>query len=213
MSETPPAEYEITLLRHGESVGNAEGYHQGQSDFPLTARGRHQAQALAKRWAAENKIFDYVIASPQSRARQTAEIIAGTLKLEIEFDEVWMERDNGQYAGLRHEVAREKFPYPDFVPIYERIGHTGESEWELYLRGGRAIQSLIHRPPGRYLVVSHGAILNMTLRAAFGIAPQANFQGTRFCFRNSAFATLQYVPDRHTWLVEGLNDQSHWAAQ
>jgi len=202
--------FKITLLRHAESVGNADGYHQGQSDFPLTERGRAQARALAKYWKLQGKVFDHCIASPQSRARETAEIVAGALALEIEYDPVWMERDNGVYAGLKQDEARQRYPYPDFQPLYERIGQTGESEWELYLRGGRAIQSILHRETARYLIVSHGAILNMTMRALIGVSPQANYQGARFRFRNSSYVTLTFRPDVHEWMVHGVNQRPHW---
>lgn len=202
--------FTITLLRHAESVGNANGYHQGQAEFPLTKRGQKQAQALAKYWQSQEQVFDHCIASPQSRTRETAEIVAGELNLEIEYDPVWMERDNGIYAGLHQDEARQRYPYPDFQPMFERIGQTGESEWELYMRGGRAIQSVLHRQPGRYLIVSHGAILNMTLRALLGIQPQANFQGARFKFRNTAFVSLTYRPNIHQWLVLGINQRPHW---
>ncbi len=85
--------FNITLLRHGESVGNAEGYFQGQSDFPLTERGRAQARSLAARWKREKKEFDYIIASPLVRAHETAEIIAEALKHPIdETNTLWMER-------------------------------------------------------------------------------------------------------------------------
>jgi 2,3-bisphosphoglycerate-dependent phosphoglycerate mutase len=206
--------YHITLLRHAESVGNANGYHQGQAEFPLTERGQAQALALAEYWQSQGVSFDHCIASPQSRTRETAEIIAGVLGgLQVEYDPVWMERDNGVYAGLHQDDARERYPYPAFQAIYQPIGQTGESEWELFMRGGRAIQSVLHRPPARYLIVSHGAILNMTLRALLGIAPQANFQGARFRFRNTAFVTLTYRPDRHQWIVHGVNQRPHWLDQ
>ena len=91
--------YQITLLRHAESIGNANGYHQGQAEFPLTDRGRLQAQALATYWQDHGTTFDQIIASPQSRTRETAEIIAAALQKQIEYDPVWKERDNGVYAG------------------------------------------------------------------------------------------------------------------
>jgi 2,3-bisphosphoglycerate-dependent phosphoglycerate mutase len=211
MSEKQSDIYHITLLRHAESVGNANGYHQGQAEFPLTERGQLQAQALAQYWQSKQKAFDFCVASPQSRTRQTAEIIAESLDLKIEYDPVWKERDNGVYAGLHQDEARERYPYPDFQPLYQRVGQTGESEWELYLRGGRAIQSVLHRSPAQYLIVSHGAILNMTVRALLGITPQANFQGPRFRFRNTAFITLTYRPDHHQWMVHGINQRPHWS--
>jgi broad specificity phosphatase PhoE len=203
--------YHITFLRHAESVGNADGYHQGQTEFPLTECGRAQARALAEYWNSKNMLFDFCISSPQSRARETAEIVAAALGLKIEFNPVWMERDNGHYGGLLQDEARQLYPYPDFQPLYEPIGQTGESEWELFLRGGQAIQSVLHRLPARYLIVSHGAILNMTMRALMGIPPQANFQGARFKFRNSSFATLTYQPDVHEWLLHGVNQRPHWS--
>lgn len=212
MSSTPSNSpvYHIILLRHGESIGNAEGYHQGQAEFPLTEKGRLQAHSLAKYWLKEGQVFDQAIASPQSRAKETAEIIATALVVPLEFDEVWMERDNGEYAGLHHTEAAEKYPQPDFIPNYEPIGNYGESQWELYLRGGKAVQSLIHRPPGRYLVVSHGGLLNMVMYAILGITPPPNFHGPRFRFRNTAYVSLSYYPERHVWYVHGVNQRDHW---
>ena len=78
MAETKS--YDFVFLRHGESVGNAEERFQGQSDFPLTETGREQARALADRWLKEGMKFDLVVTSPLSRAKETAEIIAGKLE-------------------------------------------------------------------------------------------------------------------------------------
>src|SRR4030066_1328937 len=100
----------ITLLRHAESQGNFEGRHQGQADFPLTERGRAQANALVERWMAESKQFDQVISSPLARARETSEIIASGLNTPLEFDALWMERNNGMMAGLSPEEVRQTLP-------------------------------------------------------------------------------------------------------
>jgi 2,3-bisphosphoglycerate-dependent phosphoglycerate mutase len=205
-----PGRYHITLLRHGESVGNAEGKHQGQSDFPLTPKGEAQARALAERWLKENTTFDLIISSPLSRALGTAQILANTLHIPLEFNPLWMERNNGLLAGLRPEEAIITYPRPPFIHPYLPIGQTGESQWELFLRAGTAIQDLLHHPPGKYLIVSHGGILNMVLYAILGITPQANFYGPRFRFGNTAFATLSYTPNEHKWYVHGVNDQAHW---
>jgi len=202
--------FTITLLRHGESVGNANDYYQGQSDFPLTEKGRQQAEALAQRWNNEAVIFDRIISSPLARARQTAQIIASGLKSPLEFNSDWMERNNGVLDGLKAQEAAIRYPRPDFIHPFQPIGFSGETQWELYLRAGRAVQGLLHRSPGSYLVVSHGGLLNMVLYVALSIVPQANFQGPRFRFNNTAFARLKYTPGQHDWLVERLNDRSHW---
>jgi 2,3-bisphosphoglycerate-dependent phosphoglycerate mutase len=192
---SPASCYTIILLRHGESIGNVEGFHQGQVDFDLTPRGVAQVKALLRRWKRETVTFDLVIASPLKRASQTAELIAQALQVTLQFDPDWMERDVGLLGGLRPEEAEEVAPRPPFMHPYQAVGETGESQWELYLRAGRAVQNLLKNPPGRYLVVSHGGILNLAFYAILGIAPQANFTGPRFRFANTAFATLTYRPD------------------
>jgi broad specificity phosphatase PhoE len=202
--------YTVILMRHGESVGNAEGLHQGQSDFPLTENGRAQSRALAQRWKATNRRFNGIITSPLERALQTAEIIGNVLETPIEPEALWMERDNGLLAGLRPKEAVQVSPRPAFIHPYQPVGETGESQWDLYLRGAQAVSKLIAHPPGSYLVVSHGGILNLAMYAILGIPLQANFTGPRFRFDNTAFATLTYRPNEHKWTVYGMNDRSHW---
>jgi len=203
--------YKITFLRHGESVGNADGYFQGQGDFPLTERGREQVRALAARWLAEKRQFDHVIASPLSRARETAEILVEALGMEIErIDPIWMERHNGELTGLKHKEGRKTFPQPPFQNPYQSFGGSGEGDAELYLRASRALHGILSGEPGRYLIVSHGAILNNTIKAVVGITPQASYQGAQFRFENAAFAQVTYLPDYHRWYIEGINDRHHW---
>jgi broad specificity phosphatase PhoE len=205
-----PSRYHIVFLRHGESVGNAEDRFQGQYDFPLTETGQAQVRALAERWRAEGVAFDLAVSSPLMRARQTAEAITDALDIPLEFDPLWMEWNNGVMAGLTTEEANDRDAWPPFVHPYLPIGQTGESRWELYLRAGQGLQKLINHPPGRYLVVAHGGVLNMVLYAILGVALQANFQGPSFRFHNSAFATCVYNPAIHRWYVWGLNDHAHW---
>lgn len=203
----------ITLLRHGESVGNAESRWQGQAEFPLTERGRAQARALAERWKKEKMHFDFVISSPLSRAKETAEIIASALNLNIEFEELWLERHNGQFSGLTAQEVQDNFDQPDFYTPYDSVGGDGEGDWELFLRAGQALHNLLKREPARYLIVSHGGLLNQVMHAVVGVAPQANDSGTRFRFNNTAFARLIYSPNQHRWTVDALNDHAHWQGE
>ncbi len=208
--DSRPQPFHITLLRHGESVGNAESRWQGQSDFPLTDTGRAQVRALADRWRRENQKFDFVISSPLLRARETAEVIASALNLEVELDPLWVERDNGDFSGLTADEVRQNFQHPPFYTPYDSVGGDGEGDWELFLRAGQALHSLLKREPGRYLIVSHGGMLNQVMHAVMGLAPQANNAGTRFRFENTAFAQLIYFPHQHRWVIDKLNDHAHW---
>ncbi|MCK6581597.1 MAG: histidine phosphatase family protein [Anaerolineales bacterium] len=202
--------FHITLLRHGESVGNAESRWQGQADFPLTDVGREQAKALAERWKREKVRFDFVISSPLSRARETAEIIAAQLGLLVEFDPLWLERDNGEFAGLTAHEVRSNFSHPEFTTPYDSVGMDGEGDWELFLRAGQALHDLLKREPARYLIVSHGGLLNQLMHAIVGIIPQAHNSGASFRFSNTAFAQVIYSPNQHRWMIDKLNDHNHW---
>jgi broad specificity phosphatase PhoE len=210
-SPNPDSEvYEIILVRHGESVGNAEGRHQGQQDFPLSETGKAQARALAERFQQEGRHFDLILTSPLRRAFQTAGFLAKALDTPMETAALWMERDAGLLSGLRPEEASKIAPRPDFFHPYRPIGETGESQWALYIRASQAILDLFTLPAGKYCVVSHGGILNMALYAILGIPVQANFSGARFQFQNTSFTELSYRPESHQWTVLGFNDRGHW---
>jgi len=197
------------FLRHGESTGNAENRHQGQADFPLTDAGVRQARELTQTWKSRERKFDRVISSPLSRAKETAEILSAGLGFEIEYDPIWMERDNGELAGLLHEKALQILPPPDFIPLYEPIASTGESQWELFLRAGSALNKLVKFPPGDYLVISHGGFLNMVMHALIGLVPQPNFQGPNFRFSNTGYTTARYQPKNHNWVILEHNNTNH----
>ncbi len=208
MTEKPV--FHITLLRHGESVGNAENRLQGHADFPLSDAGREQARKLAARWKAEGVKFDCTIASPLLRALETAQIISEALGIpNFETDPLWMERDMGLRAGLTMAEIRAQFPEQEFVNPYESWSENGESEWELYLRGGQALHKLLQRPPARYLVVSHGAILNKVFYSILGITPQPNYQGAHFRLGNTSFSIFRYNPQSHHWRVDVIGDTYH----
>jgi 2,3-bisphosphoglycerate-dependent phosphoglycerate mutase len=202
--------YRITFLRHGESVGNARGYFQGQKDYPLNETGLAQVHALAARWKDEKVKFNLVLSSPLSRARQTSEIIAAAMNTPVELDPLWMERDNGKLAGLKHDEGQRRYPQPDFTNIYQPFAGTGEGDWQLYMRAGQSLHKLLSRTPGSYLIVSHGGLLNQLMYAILGIIPQANYSGARFRFANTGFAVFIYYPDEHRWQVETINDHAHW---
>lgn len=203
--------YRITLVRHGESVGNAEDRLQGHADYPLSERGRAQALALAQRWKAEAVTFDHVIASPLSRALETGQIIAAALGIASPAtDPLWIERDTGNCSGMAWDEIQKKNPEPDFANPADSIAASGEGDGALYTRGGQALHSILQGLPARYLVVSHRAILNMVLYSILGIAPQPNFQRTRFRLENGSISRFRYFPMVHRWQVDVIGDRSHW---
>jgi broad specificity phosphatase PhoE len=208
MSSPEKPVYQFTFLRHGESVGNAQSRWQGQSDYPLTEKGRAQATALAERWKSEGMKFDLAITSTLMRAKETAEIIASTLNVNMETDNIWLERAIGEMEGLTADEVRQK-PRPPYVTPYDPVGGDGEGDWALYLRAGQALHGLLRRPAGSYLIVSHGGLLNQLMNAIIGVAPHVDPSGVRFRFENTAFARVFYFPHQHRWSIDTVNDRGH----
>ncbi len=206
MTETKS--YDFVFLRHGESVGNAEARFQGQADYPLTDTGRLQAQALAERWAREGMQLDLAVTSPLARARETAAIIARALHVPVEDDPIWMERNAGEMAGLTREEALAQWPGAETRTPYDPFGQSGEGDWELFLRAGTAVHQLLRRPPGRYLIVTHGGLLNKVMYAVLGIPVQTHSHGPGFRFGNTGFAVFRYLPVRHQWRMLRLESPS-----
>lgn len=208
MSQNDRPVYHFVFVRHGESLGNVQSRWQGQSDYPLTERGRAQARALADRWQAEGVKFDLILASPLVRARETAEILSSALDAKVEIDPILLERFAGDMEGLTPDEVR-RLPQPPYITPYDPVGGEGEGDWALFLRAGQALHSLLRRPPGSYLIVSHGGLLNQLMNAIIGIAPHVDPSGVRFRFENTAFARVTYFPPQHRWAIEALNDHAH----
>ncbi len=204
---------EITLLRHGRSRADDENVIEGRYDSPLSIVGREQAEKLADRWLAENIKFDSIIASTLTRAVDTAQIIANTLNLQVELEPEWMEWDNADGAGLTRVKADELFPIPATTTPYTQIFKTGESTLEIHRRAGWALEKLIRRGVGQYLVVSHGGVLNAALKNIVGVMPQYGSSGVHFEFSDTGFAQVSYRSGHHLWTVKTINDTQHLKKQ
>jgi probable phosphoglycerate mutase len=96
------------LIRHGESEGNRQWRLQGQHQFPLTERGRCQAQAVAARLA--HWPIAAVYSSPLRRASETATTIGEALGLVAKELPGVQEYDFGELSGLTWQEIRERAP-------------------------------------------------------------------------------------------------------
>lgn len=149
------------FLRHGETDWNAQNLSQGNIDIPLNANGIAQAHAAAAR--LRHRGITTIIASPLSRARDTAQITADLLGLDVGFDE-----------GLR-EVSfgvQEGKPMSDWFTDWVEGRATpedAESFCDLRKRAVAAINRALVQP-APVLIVAHGALFR-ALRAAMGLEP------------------------------------------
>jgi phosphohistidine phosphatase len=70
----------IFILRHGIAA-EREDWHKDDSLRPLTSDGEKQLRKVARAFKKMELDFDLIASSPYERAKKTAEIIAGNLKL------------------------------------------------------------------------------------------------------------------------------------
>jgi broad specificity phosphatase PhoE len=201
--------YHIYLLRHGRSLGNENGFLQGQQDVPLTDEGRSQAILLAERWSEDQVRFDLIITSPLSRASETADIIARKLGCPVEQDALLMERNVGSLSGVkvnRHEDLADNLK---MTSPYRSFGGDGEGDWQLFLRAGQVLSNLMQRDPGSYLLVSHGGLLNQLTHAILGIPPGPRHKGIGFGMDNTGYSYFKYYLNDHQWSVRTINNIDH----
>ena len=124
----------LILVRHGESVANAQGLLLGRTDAELTESGREQvaaARGLLTAPVAE------VRSSPLSRALDTAALLA--LGPPVTVDERWVEVDYGEFecqplGGIPAEVWQRWRADRDFRPA------GGETLAEVDAAGGRCLR-------------------------------------------------------------------------
>jgi broad specificity phosphatase PhoE len=146
----------LLLVRHGETDWNAAGRLQGHTDRPLNEYGHRQARELADRLAGDG--IQAVYASDLSRARETAEIIAGRLGLEVITDPDLREKNWGSWEGLTSDERA-------------RVEFEGESTEEHRERVLRAVKRIVEAHPGeRVVVVTHGGSLRRIQAAVSGVA-------------------------------------------
>jgi ribonuclease H / adenosylcobalamin/alpha-ribazole phosphatase len=97
------------LLRHGQTALSVERRFAGRGDAPLTEVGQQQAAAAAFRLQARGGI-DLVVSSPLSRARTTAEAVAGATGAGLVIDDDLAETDFGDWEGLTFSEVMKRWP-------------------------------------------------------------------------------------------------------
>ncbi len=166
----------ILLVRHGETEWNRERRHQGRLDSPLTERGVAQAGAIGRLLARLPEAASApLVASPQGRARRTAQIIreelGGTATLRI--DKRLREHSVGSWDGLTYDEIEARLP-----GVFD-----GEGSHDWYFRApdaenypafaGRVGQWLAEQDEAAPLIVVAHGLVSRLLRGLYAGLPRA----------------------------------------
>ncbi|MBA2238140.1 MAG: histidine phosphatase family protein [Lysobacter sp.] len=202
---------QIMLARHGETAWNAEGRYQGQEDIVLSPVGLAQARALGER--LRDVPITRAVASPLSRARQTAEFALGERDLPLTLDPGLMEIAHGTWEGLLASEIRERdperlrawrdTPHEVLMPEGESLQHVFDRAWPALARAAEGLGD-----DDTLLVVAHDAVNRVLLCRMLDI-PLAKLWGFR-----QAPTTINLLEGQdvdHLEVVR-LNDCSHHTA-
>lgn len=186
----------IFLVRHGETDWNLAGRLQGSNDIPLNDLGREQAADTARvidRLSGDPLPLAYV-ASPQSRASQTMQIMRAELGLppdDFRREPRLREIHFGRWEGYSWPELRRRDPASlalrDADP-WNYVPPGGENYVMLCERVIAAINELDRDT----VVVSHGGVVRAMLHKLAGMPPEQAVdlpvrQGAVYLIEDGAF--------------------------
>ncbi len=197
----------VLLIRHGETEWNTLGKFQGCTDIALSKEGIKQAELLKDRL---NGGFDYIYASPLSRAFETANIIASVTDKKVTVANDIREINFGEWEGLTvHEIAEnypEKFKVWRTDKIESKICGGDLSILNAANRAKNCILNLINEHKGKKIaIVAHGGIIKAAL---IGIFEWDMTMYHKMALGNTCINTLTFDKDLIPALVS-LNDTNH----
>ncbi|MGD0560692.1 MAG: histidine phosphatase family protein [Streptosporangiaceae bacterium] len=162
----------LVLLRHGQTIWNAEHRFQGQSDIPLDETGEAQAERSARLLAALSP--DLIVSSDLVRAMSTAAPLAALTGLTVTLDKGLRERFGGAWEGLTDTEIDERYPREraTWDPPGGELTMAVADRVHAALR--RVADTLDQNGGDLAVVVSHGAALRLGMERMLGL-PDEHF--------------------------------------
>lgn len=200
----------ILLIRHGQSLGNAERRFGGHSPTPLSELGRAQAEATARALTFER--VSAIYSSDLLRAVETAAPLARATGLEVNQTDAFRERNVGRMEGLTFEEAAERHPDEYAALLRRDFDHVllgGESYRQLLDRASseldRAIQN--HRG-GTVALFSHTGTICILALHLMGALDSPSLRPVWIASRNCGVTRFEI---QHGGLIRvtSINDTCH----
>jgi len=154
----------VYLIRHGETDWNVEQRCQGFSDIPLNAKGKQQAEALAK--SLSRTEISAIYSSTLKRANETASIIAKYHGVTVQTTPALRELNQGEFEGLTLTELVQN--HSDFLEGWFRDPAdlkipNGESLRDMQTRAWAKLEEIIgNNSDGTIVIVGHN-LCNLVL--------------------------------------------------
>lgn len=179
----------LYFTRHGQTIWNVENKICGATDIALTDLGRQQAEELGLRIASDLAAglihIDSIVASPLSRAYDTASIIASKTGLPLRKDERITEQNFGRYESTPRDGAEFAAQKEIFVNSFS----TGET----MLRVAQRVYNLLDEIKSGdevCLIVAHNGIARI-VNSYFN--DMSNKEFAAFGIRNCELISYDFI--------------------
>lgn len=178
------------------------GRFNGSLDFPLTERGKIQAEKTAE-YLDKFKI-DKAYSSDLLRAKETAEIIAERQKLEITVRKALREIDGGDFEGVAYEELYERFP-AEFKIWRNDLGNckcpNGESIRELLERFNTEIIEIAKNNQGKTILIGTHAMPIRAMKTVWDKKDITEIKNIAFV-KNAAVTVADYTDIENPKVLE-----------
>ena len=146
----------LYVVRHGETLENANNCLVGRINSSLTAEGINQAKKVSAYFKDKN--IDLIVSSPLDRCRQTSEIISNN-KIPIIYSDSLLGRDHGEFTGK----PKESINFDEYWNYNKNIQYKrAESVQDLYNRVAKLIEEIKEKYAGKnVIIVTHSGIMRV----------------------------------------------------
>jgi probable phosphoglycerate mutase len=193
----------VVLVRHGRPDEHDAAQ---PNDPPLNADGWRQARAVAALLAREG--ITRIVASPLTRARQTAALLSQLSGLPIDIAEGWAEADRAQSRYRSTETLRAQGGEEWRRFLEDPIRYLGADPKEFQAEVLAALSDIARQgdPKSRIAVFTHGLPINVVLSQALRLDGVIHFlpgygSVTRLRMRDDGSIGVVSVNEsgHHTW--------------
>lgn len=157
----------LYLIRHGQTVWNAENRIQGHLGVPLDETGIRQTEQMVTRLQRMGVQPYQVITSDLQRALEMAERIAQSLQTPMVVMPGLRERAWGEWEGMTGAEIKERYPMTQEERIHF-VPEGAESTPQFWQRVRQAWQTILQIEAEELVIVGHGGSLRVMLCEALG---------------------------------------------
>ena len=171
----------LYLIRHAESVANADNLLAGRIDYPLSATGKLDAAAIAEEFSATINV-DLIWCSPLLRAQQTAAPFLTACNAPLRLDERLQEQHMGRFSGKSYAEVESDTSYC----------HDRTARWDWVPEGGGESYRMIAARVDSFLADLRSQCEREGLHSVLIVTHAVTLRLFRACLE----ATLPRYPER-----------------